>query len=1297
MSLRDFRFVLGRGLRRSKISHHRVEKIGSSQTNRNRWRPKLEALEERRVLATFLVTTLEDAPLGASVGDGQLSLREAIEASNQNVSIDGSPVGMEGFQFDGFDLVTDEIQFASDLTGELQLTQGQFEIFDTLVISGNGADRLSLNANQNSRHFEITSDVLQLELRNMSLVGGNVDGEGGSIKVAAAATLELIGVRAEGNTAMGNGGAISSSSGIVLRRSSLIGNEAGQDGGAAHVQDIILQDSLLALNTAGGNGGGYYRSGPGTTLVRNATIVGNEATNDGAGVYHVTFGGGDTIVSSIVAGNFLTDGTAKDFRRDSLSSNPSFLPKPSYNIFGTAIDTNGIENHINIDWKSVVESVDDSPLITDNGGSIPTLRILPDSIAVDAGDPLIASSAVVDVRGLNRVVDGDEDGVRRVDIGALEEERTFVRVSVEAVEEIVSETGQAQFRVSLNRELPEGETLSVDFSFSPDSTATIGEDFGDSSQTLLFMARESLVQTVDAAILEDSIAEPAETIIATISAERSFAVVDPSKKSASATIADDDEAGFIISKDSLVVQEDGSDTDTFSVVLTGPPSEFVNIGFTSQGLVRNPGRLIFLPENWNVPQTVEISAADNNIAFGDTVRELFLSVNRASSSPFDELPSQQVDVLVVDDDVVAMIIEPFSLVSGEDGTKASFAVSFASAFLQGSVTVPVQSLDVSEGLPDVDSLTFTNSNWNIPQIVTVTGIDDAEVDGSQEYQIQLGPMDAGSIYDGFVGPPVTIVNADNESDSFDFGDAATAAQSGFVASYPTSMDEDGARHVIGDLRLGSLIDAEADGAASSSADADNSTGEADEDGMTQVTSLLAHPTSNTSGTISVFASDTGFLDAWIDFNRDGDWDDAGEQIFASTELVGGPNLLPVSVPAGSSSGATFARLRFSTTGGLQPTGAAIDGEVEDYQVQILDGSLPVVAMATIPFETTLTVEEVGDDLVLRGDGTVLFQAPAADLRLDLTSTVPATLQLANLGLVSDEKLRFAAQSTDDLLVLPELPEDLELSNIPSDSLAGLERIRLDAGPGTLTYAEAGVESVTGAENFLIIEHAAETPPAFSPGWEMMLPQIVAGTFLHRNSSGGATVGLQNSLQHQNPTQPLDTDFSGEVSAIDALLLIDALNQGGGELPVLSSVPENFFYADVSGDDFLSAIDALLVIDFLNTPQNGEGEESPSFSTVGGVPLWNSGASQPFSSSSVQVVEQQATKEPKRDWRVYGPQEGESNRDQIFASRQHAGPPRSQNFDDGQEYGVGDLLVIDRLFAHWEAQEVEANKKDQGNP
>lgn len=155
---------------------------------------------------------------------------------------------------------------------------------------------------------------------------------------------------------------------------------------------------------------------------------------------------------------------------------------------------------------------------------------------------------------------------------------------------------------------------------------------------------------------------------------------------------------------------------------------------------------------------------------------------------------------------------------------------------------------------------------------------------------------------------------------WDFGDAPEP-------QYPTYFASDGARHqILLGYHLGSTVDGETDGQT------DDGT---DEDGVDFLFPLVAGHVA----TVDIEASGAGYLDAWIDFNGDSDWLDAGENIFSNTALSAGPNVgLFFFIPE-SSVESTQARFRFSSHGGLLPTGEALDGEVEDYRVHI--DSVPI--------------------------------------------------------------------------------------------------------------------------------------------------------------------------------------------------------------------------------------------------------------------------------------------------------------------------------------------------------------------
>ncbi len=167
-------------------------------------------------------------------------------------------------------------------------------------------------------------------------------------------------------------------------------------------------------------------------------------------------------------------------------------------------------------------------------------------------------------------------------------------------------------------------------------------------------------------------------------------------------------------------------------------------------------------------------------------------------------------------------------------------------------------------------------------------------------------------------------------DGYDFGDAGGA--------YPTLEADDGARHLVGlggGPLLGSSIDADPDGQPTANADGDDLDGTDDEDGISFSGMWLGATGSAQVIVTCPSGGCTAFLDGWIDFDRDGSWAGAGEQVFSSELLSEGLNVLEIPVGA-TTPGSCVVRMRLSTSGGLFPTGVAADGEVEDLVVHVTE-------------------------------------------------------------------------------------------------------------------------------------------------------------------------------------------------------------------------------------------------------------------------------------------------------------------------------------------------------------------------
>jgi uncharacterized repeat protein (TIGR01451 family) len=228
------------------------------------------------------------------------------------------------------------------------------------------------------------------------------------------------------------------------------------------------------------------------------------------------------------------------------------------------------------------------------------------------------------------------------------------------------------------------------------------------------------------------------------------------------------------------------------------------------------------------------------------------------------------------------------------------------------------------------------------------------VQPNQTYTIKVVTADIGdSLWDG--GVFVDVINSYN----LDYGDAPD--------SYKTSTVNQAiqlpgpARHSVPlspNVYLGALPpDVETNGTPATSpnpADGDDNTGD-DEDAFGNTLKIPSGITSHLISGIPVHntSGQTAKLMGWIDFNLDGDFLDPGEQATV--------NVAPNQTTAALSwsgfprivEGNTYARFRITTDAGLISTpnsaGLAIDGEVEDYQVEIAKydyGDAPDAATGT---------------------------------------------------------------------------------------------------------------------------------------------------------------------------------------------------------------------------------------------------------------------------------------------------------------------------------------------------------------
>lgn len=241
-------------------------------------------------------------------------------------------------------------------------------------------------------------------------------------------------------------------------------------------------------------------------------------------------------------------------------------------------------------------------------------------------------------------------------------------------------------------------------------------------------------------------------------------------KDVSITNDDNDTAGYTIGTPSGDTNEGGG-TATFTVVLNSQPTDDVSIPIMSNNM--NEGTLTitsvdFSTTNWKTAQTVTVKGVDDDVKDGNVEYKIVLGKPTSSADTnYAALDPPDVTLTNDDNDTAALSIDmPPSNITTEAGGAVTFNVTLTSK-PKGTVTIPVTSMDEAEGLvtvPDTGSLTFTAANWNMAHPVTVTGVDDAMMDGDRMYKVQLGPPDTQDPdYGALSAQFLNLVNQDDEA------------------------------------------------------------------------------------------------------------------------------------------------------------------------------------------------------------------------------------------------------------------------------------------------------------------------------------------------------------------------------------------------------------------------------------------------------------------------------------------------------------------------------------------------------
>lgn len=225
--------------------------------------------------------------------------------------------------------------------------------------------------------------------------------------------------------------------------------------------------------------------------------------------------------------------------------------------------------------------------------------------------------------------------------------------------------------------------------------------------------------------------------------------------------------GVLVSPTTGLYTSENGTTAEFSVVLRSSPASVVTVPVqsldTTEG-VTDTEALDFSPSNWSVEQTVTVTGVDDDEIDGDQPYVIQAGPTQSEDPDYDGLNAPNVTIINRDNDSASVIVSPISgLVTTEYGDNDSCSVVLGTR-PSHPVTIPLSSSDESEGTVSPDQLVFTSENWDVPQDVIVTGVDDSIVDGDQVFYVIVGKVISNDHnYDGYNPDNVEVTNIDNDT------------------------------------------------------------------------------------------------------------------------------------------------------------------------------------------------------------------------------------------------------------------------------------------------------------------------------------------------------------------------------------------------------------------------------------------------------------------------------------------------------------------------------------------------------
>ena len=573
-----------------------------------------------------------------------------------------------------------------------------------------------------------TITIIDSTVANNESVGtSDTSGGGGLINTGISATI--INSTFSGNTAK-NGGAIRNDTILNLINSTLSGNAATFSGGG--LSNTISLDTLfssLFIELSSKNFTPSDISGTAQATITNSTITDNTAqATSGSGIANFAK---LNVTNSIVAGNANNDEIAHNFPSQIISQFTG-LPigdnvvgqntSDGNNIIGNGDNVSGFTDGTNGDKVGTQTNPIDPLLDTlkDNGGATQTHALLAGSPAINSGNN---SNIAKDTADLDRDNDISED------IPFEQRGENFARVvngsvDIGAVEFVADSSNTNTSNIIINEILA-------------DPDATNGDANGDG---IVSTSEDEFVELINNSSNEVDIS--GWTLSDGVRVRHTF-----------------EEGTIVAANGVIVVFSGGTPTGNFGGAI-------VQIASSGSLALNNDGDSITLNDGTNDIAIYTYSSEGGNnqsLTRNPDVTGDFIQHSQATNSggalfsPGTKLDSTTLPPTVTPGITIAQSDNTTEVAEGSETD--SYTVVLDS---KPTTDVTINVSTTGETATDLTTLTFTTSNWNTAQTVTITAVDDSEVENNHSDIVTHTVSSNDTNYDNIGVESVTVSIIDND-------------------------------------------------------------------------------------------------------------------------------------------------------------------------------------------------------------------------------------------------------------------------------------------------------------------------------------------------------------------------------------------------------------------------------------------------------------------------------------------------------------------------------------------------------